>query len=387
MNERVYLSSVHLSEHEIAQVQEAFAANCIAPLALMIGRFERMFESYTGFPHAVALNSGTAAIHLALRLLDIGLGDRVYCPSFTFIGGVAPVLYQQATPVFFDCDATSWTMDVNLLEAALKRDAARGTLPKAILPADIYGQSCDLDAILALAERYGIPVVTDSAEAVGTHYKSRHAGRGARMACFSFNGNKIITAGGGGILASDDKALIERAIFFAHQAKEPAPHYEHHTFGYNYRITSLAAAVACGQMHVIDDRVARRRLTFHHYQSTLGDIPGIGFMPEAPYGVCTHWLSAVTFEPRRTGATRETVRLALEAADIESRPVWKPMHLQPIFKNAEMHGGSVCEKLFEQGLCLPSTSSLGQNQLDRVTAIIRQVYAEEAPLGSATAFA
>lgn len=374
MNERVYLSSAHLSGHEIAQVEEAFAANCIAPLALMIDRFERKFEHYTGFPHAVALNSGTAAIHLALRLLDIGPGDRVYCPSFTFIGGVAPVLYQHATPVFFDCDAASWTMDANLLEDALKRDAARNMLPKAILPADIYGQSCDLDAILALGDRYGIPVVTDSAEAVGTRYRDRHAGRGARMACFSFNGNKIITAGGGGILATDDKALIERARFFAHQAKEDVPHYEHHTFGYNYRITSLAAAVASGQMQVIEDRVARRRAIFHHYQKALGDIPGIGFMPEMPYGACTHWLSAVTFDPAPTGATRETIRLALEAVNIESRPLWKPMHLQPVFKDAEMHGGKICATLFDQGLCLPSSSSLDQPSLERVVAVIRQTY-------------
>lgn len=367
---RIFLSPPHMESKEFQLLQEAFDSNFIAPVGPMIERFERIFCEYTGIAHAVAVSSGTAALHLALRLLDIGPGDRIYAPSLTFIGGVVPALYQHATPVFIDSDTTSWTMDVALLREKLAEDNRRNQLPKVVMPTDIYGQSCNLDAILDACAEYGIPVVTDSAEGVGGTYKGRHCGKGALMAGYSFNGNKIITTSGGGMLASDDASLIARARFLSQQAKDPAPHYEHTTFGYNYRLSNLAAAIGCGQMEVLDTRVARRREIFAYYQRSLADIPSIRFMPEATYGTCTHWLSVITIDPT-CGKTPTSLRLALEALEIESRPIWKPMHLQPMFAENEMVGGVVSEELFRDGLCLPSGSQLTSEDLARVVAAIR----------------
>ncbi|HUY69083.1 MAG TPA: aminotransferase class I/II-fold pyridoxal phosphate-dependent enzyme [Alphaproteobacteria bacterium] len=365
--------------NELRLVEECFASNYIAPAGPMLARFEKTFAAYTGIPHVTSVSSGTAAIHLALRLLGIGRGDRVFFSSLTFIGGVTPALFQGAEPVFIDSDRASWTMDPHLLAEALRDAAKAGTLPKAVVPTDLYGQSCDLDAILALCAPYKIPVVVDSAEAVGGAYKGRHCGDGALMAAFSFNGNKIITTSGGGMLASHDPMLIERARFFSHQAREDRPYYEHETYGYNYRMSNVSAAIGCGQMEVLDQRVARRRAIFASYRKILSDVPGISFMPEAVYGTCNYWLTVVTIDPQAFGASCEDVRLALERENIESRPVWKPMHLQPVFKDAEMIGGAVGAELFARGLCLPSGTQMTDEDVQRVAGLVRVQAATRAP--------
>lgn len=372
---RIFLSPPHMGERERALVMEAFDSNYIAPLGPMVDAFERECAAYTGFAHAVALTSGTAAIHLALRGLGVGPGDTVLASSLTFIGSIAPILYQQATPVFVDSDEASWTMDVDLVADTLAKTKKQGTLPKAILPTDIYGQSCDIDRLRQLADSYGVALVVDAAEAAGARYKDRHAGKGAHAAALSFNGNKIITSSGGGMLLSDDKALIEQARFLSQQARDPAPHYEHTTYGYNYRMSNIVAAIGRGQLEVLDQRVEARRRIFKGYEQRLGKLPGIRFMPEAPYGKGNRWLSVVLVEPKAFGVDRETIRLALEKENIEARPVWKPMHLQPVFKDAPMVGSNVCEALFRDGLCLPSGSQLTDADLDRICAIIASLRA------------
>lgn len=368
---RLFLSPPHMGGQELRFVQEAFESNYIAPAGPMLDLFEKKFSDYTGIPHATAVSCGTAALHLAMRLIGIRPGDRVYFSSLTFIGGVTPALFEGAVPVFIDSDASSWTMDPCLLAEALRGAARKGALPKAVVPTDIYGQSCDLDALVDICRPYGIPVVVDCAESVGGRYKNRHCGDGALMSAYSFNGNKIITASSGGMLVSHDPALIERAFFLSHQAREKTPHYEHTTFGYNYRMSNVAAAIGCGQMAVLDDRVKRRREIFSLYEKALGGIEGLSFMPEASYGQGNRWLTVVLIDPELFGATREDVRQALEREDIESRPVWKPMHLQPLFKDAEAVGGAVCERFFDLGLCLPSGSQMTGDDLSRVVGVIK----------------
>lgn len=368
---RMFLSPPHLGGNEMRYVEEAFASNYIAPLGPMVDRFEQQFAEISGIPHCVALNSGTAAIHLALRGLGVGRGDTVFASSLTFIGSVAPVLYQEATPVFIDADAQSWNMDVALLAEALADAKQKGRLPKAVLPTDLYGQSCDVDAIRALCDQYGIALIVDAAESVGSTYKGKHAGYGGHAAAFSFNGNKIVTSSGGGLLASHDKKLIDEARFLSQQARDPAPHYEHHTFGYNYRMSNIVAAIGCGQLDVLGERVARRRAIFEQYKTQLSKLHGIRFMEEAATGASNRWLSVILVDAKTFGVDRETIRLALEKENIESRPVWKPMHLQPVFKDAKVIGGGVSERLFRDGLCLPSGSAMSDADISRVCALIR----------------
>ncbi len=368
---RIFLSPPHLGGNEERYVAEAFASNYIAPLGPMVDRFEREFSALTGIPHCVALTSGTAALHLALRVLGIGSGDSVIASSLTFIGSIAPILYQNATPIFIDADPATWNMDVNLLAQTLADLKRKNQLPKAIIPTDLYGQSCDLNPIRTLCDEYGVKLIVDAAESVGATYHGQHAGYGADAAAFSFNGNKIITTSGGGMLASHDKNLIDEARFLSQQARDPAPHYEHTTYGYNYRMSNIVAAIGCGQLEVLADRVTRRREIFATYQRELGSIPGITFMPETPYGQSNRWLSVCLIDAASFGADRETIRLALEAANIEARPVWKPMHLQPVFHDAAMIGGSVSERFFRDGLCLPSGSSMGDADIARVIAAVK----------------
>jgi dTDP-4-amino-4,6-dideoxygalactose transaminase len=372
-NPRLFLSPPHMSGRERELVSEAFDSNYIAPLGPMVDGFEQEFAAYTGFKHAVALTSGTAAIHLALRGISVGVGDTVAASTLTFIGSVAPVLYQNATPVFIDSDEETWNMSPALLAEYLAQANKSGTLPKAVLPTDIYGQSCDIDALRSICDAYGIPLVIDAAESVGAHYKDRHAGVGAYAAAYSFNGNKIITSSGGGMLASDDKKLIDEARFLSQQARDPAPHYEHTTYGYNYRMSNIVAAIGRGQLEVLDDRVKRRREIFAAYAQRLGTLPGIRFMPEAAYGKGNRWLTVMLVDAGAFGADRETIRLALEAENIESRPLWKPMHLQPLFKDAEVIGGAVSEALFKDGLCLPSGTTMTDSDIDRVCGIIKNL--------------
>jgi dTDP-4-amino-4,6-dideoxygalactose transaminase len=371
---RIYLSPPHMGGSEERYVAEAFASNFIAPMGPMVDRFEAEFSRMTGFKHCLAVSSGTAAIHLALRCLGITAGDRVYASSLTFIGSISPILFQGATPVFIDAAADSWNMDVALLAEKLAKDKKNNCLGKAILPTDLYGQSCDLDALSALADDYGVALVVDAAEAVGATYKNRHAGRGAHAACYSFNGNKIITTSGGGMLASDDTALMNEARKLAQQAREPAAHYEHVTYGYNYRLSNISAAIGVGQLEVLAARVARRRAIYDYYRNQLSPLPGLRFVAEMAYGQSNRWLSVMLVDAKAFGADRETLRLALEKENIEARPVWKPMHLQPVFKGAVMVGGAVSEALFRDGLCLPSGSAMTEADLARVVKTIRSLH-------------
>jgi pyridoxal phosphate-dependent aminotransferase EpsN len=301
---RVYLSPPHLTGEERALVEEAFASNWIAPLGPQVDAIEAEFAAAVGVPHAVALSSGTAALHLALRLLGVGPGDEVLCPTLTFVASANPVLYLGAEPAFLDCDPGTWTLDPALLAEELAERAARGRLPKAVVAVDLYGQSADYEAILAACEGHGVPVVEDAAEALGATYRGRSVGGFGRLGVFSFNGNKIITTSGGGMLVSADRELVERARHLATQARDPAPHYQHSELGYNYRLSNLLAAVGRGQLRRLDERVAARRRVFDRYRERLGDLPGLDFMPEAPYGRATRWLTCVTLDPGRFGAGR-----------------------------------------------------------------------------------
>jgi len=372
---RIFLSPPHMGGNELRYVEDAFASNYIAPMGPMVDRFEQKFSEISGIPYCVALTSGTAAIHLALRGLGIGPGDMVFCSDLTFIGSIAPVLYLGATPIFIDADAQSWNMDAALLAEALAQAHKANQLPKAVLVTDLYGQCADYDAIHALCERYGIAMVTDAAESVGAHYKGQHAGNVGAAAAFSFNGNKIITSSGGGMLASHNKQLIDEARFLSQQARDPAPHYEHTTYGYNYRMSNIVAAVGCGQLDVLAERVARRRAVFARYREKLAHLAGVSFMEESADGIANRWLSVIVVDAERFGCDRERIRLALEAENIESRPVWKPMHLQPVFKDYRIIGGTVGARYFRDGLCLPSGTAMTDADIDRICSIIIGLHA------------
>ncbi|MBN1105233.1 MAG: aminotransferase class I/II-fold pyridoxal phosphate-dependent enzyme [Deltaproteobacteria bacterium] len=384
MRKRVFLSPPHMSGLEQEYVRRAFRSNFIAPLGPMVDGFEKEFSEMTGIPHAVALTSGTAAIHLVLKTLGIGPGDTVIASTLTFIGSVTPILFQGATAMLVDCDRKTWTMDIDLLTSTLRECADSGQPPKAVLPTDLYGQCSDYAALSKVCKTYGVPLIVDAAEAMGATCNGGHAGSGAMAAVFSFNGNKIITTSGGGMLASWDKALVDQARFLSQQARDPFPHYEHTRIGYNYRMSNILAAIGLAQLKVLEDRVRRKREIFDHYRSRLGDTPGIEFMPEASYGRSNRWLTVILITPEAFGADRETVRLALEAENIESRPVWKPMHMQPVFKlkaqssklkggeryEVEVVGGEVSEDLFKRGLCLPSGTAMTREDLNRVVEVI-----------------
>ena len=368
---------------ELEYVKAAFDSNYIAPLGPMVDAFERAFVERVGIKHAVALTSGTAAMHLALRILDVGPGDEVFASTLTFMGSVSPIVFLGARPVFIDADPHTWNLDPNLLAEELKRCSRNGGLPKAVVPTDLYGQSADLDRIKEICQPYGVPVIADSAEALGVSYNGRHAGAGAHATVFSFNGNKIITTSGGGLLASDNKAFIEKARYLSQQARQPLAHYEHTEIGYNYRMSNIVAAIGLGQLEYLDARVRRKREIFDVYHAALARLPGISFMQEAAYGVCSRWLTVMVIDQQAFGASPETVRLALEAENIESRPVWKPMHMQPVFQKATGNGqsistravgGAVSEHLFATGLCLPSGTAMTQADLDRVIAVIVQTH-------------
>lgn len=394
---RIFLSPPHMNGNELAWVKKAFESNYIAPLGPMVDAFESAFADKVGIAHTVALSSGTAAMHLAMRILDVGPGDEVFASTLTFMGSVSPVVFQGARPVFIDADRQTWNLDPELLEAELERCSRHGHLPKAVVPTDLYGQSTDLDRILDICQPYGVPVVADSAEALGASYRGRHAGSGAHASVFSFNGNKIITTSGGGLLASDDGAFIERARYLSQQARQPLAHYEHTEVGYNYRMSNILAAIGLGQLDCLDERVRRKRALCDGYRAALADLPGISFMPEAAYGRCSRWLTVILIDPAEFGTDREAVRLVLEAENIESRPVWKPMHLQPVFEMISQRqgftvpgsqftvgknetipcrvvGGRIAEHLFDQGLCLPSGTAMTEADVERVIDVIRRTH-------------
>lgn len=371
---RVYLSPPHMGPDERGLLLEAFDSNWIAPLGPHVEAFEREVAQRAGVAHAAALSSGTAALHLGLTLLGVGPGDEVVVSSLTFSATANPVVYLGAKPVFVDAEPSSWNLDPALVEEELAAAAKRGSLPRAVVAVDLYGQCADYQRLEAACARHGVPLLEDAAEALGATYQGRPAGSFGALAAFSFNGNKIITTSGGGMLVGQAREPIERARFLSTQARDPAPHYEHSHLGYNYRLSNLLAAVGRGQLRVLDQRVAARRAHRRFYEEALRGLDGVQFMPLSPKGEWNGWLTVITVDPARFGATREQLRLALEQQDIESRPVWKPMHLQPVFKDCRVRGGAVSARAFEHGLCLPSGSSLSAADRARVVEIIRSQY-------------
>jgi pyridoxal phosphate-dependent aminotransferase EpsN len=366
---RVYLSPPHLTGREAELVSEAIASNWIAPLGPQVDAFEAELARVLGVEHAVALSSGTAALHLALVVLGIGAGDEVVCSDFTFAASANPIVYTGATPVFVDCDET-WTVDPGLLDRALAERRAAGASVRAVIAVDLYGQCCDYDALEEVCTRHDAVLIQDSTESLGATYRGAPAGGQGALAAFSFNGNKIITTSGGGMLVSRNRDWVEHARKLSTQAREPAPHYEHVEIGFNYRMSNLLAALGRGQLETLGERVAARRRLRDRYRELLDGVAGLSFMPEAAYGTTNAWLTCVVLDPEVFGADRETVRLALEAEDIEARPLWKPMHLQPIFAENVSYGGDVSARLFERGLCLPSGSSLTDDDQDRVVRTV-----------------
>jgi dTDP-4-amino-4,6-dideoxygalactose transaminase len=354
---------------ERALLLEAFDSNWIAPLGPSVDAFEAQLAEVTG-GHVAALNSGTSALHLALVLLGVEAGDEVLVSDLTFSAPANAVRYVGGVPVFVDCDRHTWNMDPDLLADFLRSRARAGRLPKAAIVVDLYGQCADYDAILPVCREFGVAVIEDAAEALGSTYRGRPAGSLSEIGVFSFNGNKIITTSGGGALITGEKETAERARNLASQAREAVSHYEHRVVGYNYRLSNLLAAVGCGQLGVLKHRVARRREINSSYRTALGDLPGIDFMPIASYGKPNCWLTTLTVNPELFGASREEIRVALEASNIEARPLWKPMHMQPVFQGATVVGGAVGEELFNQGLCLPSGTAMTQQDLDRVVACV-----------------
>lgn len=375
MHERIYLSPPHLGEREEQFVLEAFRTNWIAPLGPHVDAFEQELCAYTGASHAVALSSGTAALHLALEALGIGAGDEVWVSSLTFAASVFPLRYVGAVPVFVDADFSSWNMDAALFVDALHDAARRNALPRAVVLVHLYGQCADVGPIADACAEYGVLLIEDAAEALGATYDGRAAGTFGDVGFFSFNGNKIITTSGGGMLVTPHAEVAQRVRTLATQAREPVPHYEHREVGYNYRLSNVLAGIGRGQLEQLDARVAARRAVFERYQASLGELPGVIFMPEATYGRsgmrATRWLTTLTIDAARFEADFETVRLALDAQQIEARPVWKPMHQQPVFAGCRVIGGSVSDALFATGLCLPSGSSLTVTQQDRVIEVVR----------------
>ncbi len=375
IDEQILLSTPHMGDTERDFVEEAFRTNWIAPLGPNVDAFERELAQLVGIGHAAALSSGTAAIHLALILLDVRPGDRVFCSTLTFAASANPIAYQHAQPVFIDSDEASWNMSPRALEAALESARRDNQLPKAVIVVNLYGQSADMDPIVALCERYGVPLVEDAAESLGARYKGRGSGTFGRLGIFSFNGNKIITTSGGGMLVSDDKALIDRARFLATQARDPAPHYQHSVIGYNYRMSNILAGVGRGQLKVLGQRVESRRAVFHNYRAALADLDIFDWMPEPDWSYATHWLTACTLRPGLGIGSAEFIR-RLAAELIEARPLWKPMHLQPVFAGSSYFADgdvSVSDRLFEQGVCLPSGSNMSEPQIERVVDTIRKV--------------
>ncbi|MBM3328983.1 MAG: aminotransferase class I/II-fold pyridoxal phosphate-dependent enzyme [Calditrichaeota bacterium] len=371
---RIYLSPPHISDegYELEFMKDAFASNWIAPLGPHVDAFEREFAVWHSMPYAAALSSGTAALHLALILLGVQHGDEVICSTFTFSATANAISYVNAKPVFIDSDAATWNMSPDLLADALRHKAAQGKLPKAAIIVDIIGQSADWKPLTAICEKFGVPIIEDAAEALGATYNGKQTGRFGKLAAFSFNGNKIITTSGGGMLVSDDEELIKKARFLSTQSRDPAIHYEHSQIGYNYRLSNVLAAIGRGQLKVLAQRVEQKRAIFDYYSRSLSDLPGIEFMPEPKGFRSTRWLTCLTVDPAKFGAGWQDIYTALNALNIESRPLWKPMHLQPVFADCEFVGGSVSESLFANGLCLPSGTALREDQLEQICDIVRK---------------
>ena len=385
---KVWLSSPTMHGPEIEYVKEAYETNWMSTVGKNINEVERMACEYIGCKYAVALSAGTASLHLAMKLAGIeayGMpkvghgaleGKKVFCSDMTFDATVNPVVYEGGEPVFIDTEYDTWNMDPVLLEEAIKdRLEKTGKLPKAIIPVHLYGMPVKMDEVMEMANRYGIPVLEDSAEALGSEYKGRKCGTFGEYGVLSFNGNKMITTSGGGALICPNEEKAKRALFYATQAREQAPHYQHEKIGYNYRMSNICAGIGRGQMFVLDEHVARRRAIHDLYVKLLAGVKGVKVMcqPEGGDFNSNYWLTCITVDPEEAGFTRENVRLALDGENIESRPLWKPMHLQPVFKDAPFYGNGTSERLFEIGLCLPSGPTLTDEDVERVTKVVRQL--------------
>ena len=372
--DRIYLSPPHLGRHELNYLHKAVEDNWVAPIGPNLTGFEADLCAFTGVGHAVALTSGTAAIHLGLLLLGVSPGDEVLCPSFTFVATANPISYCGATPVFIDSEADTWNICPQRLREAITDRIKRGKKPKALILVHLYGMPAKLDELLAIAQEYTIAVLEDAAEALGARYRGRPLGSFGQVSVFSFNGNKILTTSGGGALLTPDTKLAKKALFLATQAKDPAPYYQHSETGYNYRLSNLLAGIGRGQMELLEDRVKGRREIFTWYKENLAGLPGLMVAPaiEPPGSHSNRWLTTILLNPAETAATPETLCQHLETRHIESRPAWKPLHLQPLFAGAPMYGGSVCTDLFARGLCLPSGTAMGDEELRRVAKAVRE---------------
>lgn len=372
---RIYLSSPHMSGGEMKYISEAFDQNWVAPLGPNVDAFEHALAEYCGVGHAAALSSGTAAIHLALINLGVGQGDEVIASTFTFSATVNPIVYQGATPVLIDSEPGTWNMDPQLLEDAIKKRRAQGSGLRAIIPVHLYGMPANMKDILSIAERYDIPVIEDAAEALGSRYHGKRAGSFGLMGILSFNGNKIITTSGGGALISDNKEFIAKARFLATQARDKAIHYQHSHIGYNYRMSNILAGIGRGQIEVIENRVSRRREIFSFYKESLGQYAGIEFIEEPGEDYFSNrWLTTILIDSKKTGFTREELQAKLETFNIETRPLWKPMHLQPVFAGCPAFVNNTSQKLFEKGLCLPSGSNMSEEDLSRIIKAIKACF-------------
>ncbi|MDR1514750.1 MAG: aminotransferase class I/II-fold pyridoxal phosphate-dependent enzyme [Synergistaceae bacterium] len=371
--ERIYLSPPHMGGREMEYIQEAFDTNWIAPLGPHVENFERECAEAAGVKAALALVSGTAAVHLAAKALDIKPGDLFFCSSLTFVASLAPLVQMGGVPVFIDSDPDSWNISPQALERAFRDAESSGQKPKAVILVNLYGQPCDMDQILPLCGERGVPVIEDAAESAGSLYKGRPTGSFGAFGFYSFNGNKIITTSGGGMLLSDDEEAIAKARFRSTQAREKAPWYQHSELGYNFRMSNILAGIGRAQLKLLEDRVARRRAIFDRYRKGLGDLPGISFMPESPHSRSNRWLTTLTVDPGLAGTTNLKIMDALARENIESRSVWKPMHLQPVFMGAKYyeHDGDQSRRLFENGLCLPSGSNLSLEDQALVIRLVR----------------
>lgn len=385
MKPKIYLSSPHMGGNEINYINEAFTTNWIAPLGPNVNEFEKELSVYTGSAHVAALSAGTAAIHLALILLDVKPGDIVLCQSFTFSATANPIIYQGAIPVFIDSEPETWNMDPEALEEAIKaclRGEVTGSkkLPRVIMPVHLYGMPAKMDEIMAIADKYDIPVVEDAAEALGSRYKGKKCGTFGKFGILSFNGNKIITTSGGGALLSDDEEMIIKARFLATQARDKAPHYQHSQIGYNYRMSNIVAGIGRGQLQVLEEHMKVRRVNYNNYLQYFQGINHRGYqvemLPEPEEHYSNRWLSTIIIDPEKNGGiTREHIRMAMEEENIETRPLWKPMHLQPVFDGTKHYGKPVSEQLFNKGLCLPSGSNLTTEETKRIIDVLDGVFA------------
>lgn len=373
MHDKIWLASPHMSDegYEMEYIQEAFDSNWIAPMGTNVNKFEQEIAKRVGTKYAAAAISGTAAIHLALIACGVGEGDIVICPSLTFSASANPIVYQNGTPVFVDSDESSWNMDPKALEEALEKYKGR---VKAVIVVHLYGMAADMDPIMEICSRYGVPVIEDAAESLGANYKGRHTGTFGDFGIFSFNGNKIITTSGGGMLVSENEEAIKKARFWSTQSRDDAPHYQHSELGFNYRMSNVLAGIGRGQLKVLDQRVAKKKYIYDYYKRELKDLEGLSFMPNNDWNEPNFWLTSIQL----TGpVSPKELMLKLEENNIESRPVWKPMHLQPFFAHCDFIGSGVCEKIFNHGVCLPSDTKMTDQDLNRVCNLIKELWIKE----------